>query len=104
MGIHNAGGRFLAKDLDTGMFYDIGLPRSLEKTSQALREKHSNEMPIQQVEDEGIETSVESHTFLIKNIGSSMEESKSAAEESATEAPPSSSKSAGSSSSTKAPK
>lgn len=32
--IHNAGGRFLAKDLDTGLFYDIGLPRSLEKTSQ----------------------------------------------------------------------
>ena len=32
-------GRFLAKDLDTGLWYDIGLPRSLEKTSQALREK-----------------------------------------------------------------
>lgn len=32
--IHSTGGRFLAKDLDTGMFYDIGLPRSLEKTSQ----------------------------------------------------------------------
>ncbi len=32
--IHTTGGRFLAKDLDTGMFYDIGLPRSLEKTSQ----------------------------------------------------------------------
>ena len=36
-------GRFLAKDLDTGLWYDIGLPRSLEKTSQALREKNSNE-------------------------------------------------------------
>ena len=32
--IHKTDGRFLAKDLDTGMFYDIGLPRSLEKTSQ----------------------------------------------------------------------
>lgn len=32
--IHNTNGRFLAKDLDTGLFYDIGLPRSLEKTSQ----------------------------------------------------------------------
>jgi hypothetical protein len=32
--IHKTGGRFLAKDLDTGLFYDIGLPRSLEKTSQ----------------------------------------------------------------------
>ena len=32
--IHSTGGRFLAKDLDTGLFYDIGLPRSLEKTSQ----------------------------------------------------------------------
>ena len=30
----NPPGRFLAKDLDTGLFYDIGLPRSLEKTSQ----------------------------------------------------------------------
>jgi hypothetical protein len=29
----NPPGRFLAKDLDTGLFYDIGLPRSLEKTS-----------------------------------------------------------------------
>ena len=32
--IRKTGGRFLAKDLDTGLFYDIGLPRSLEKTSQ----------------------------------------------------------------------
>ena len=32
--IHSTDGRFLAKDLDTGLFYDIGLPRSLEKTSQ----------------------------------------------------------------------
>jgi hypothetical protein len=32
--IHNTNGRFLSKDLDTGLFYDIGLPRSLEKTSQ----------------------------------------------------------------------
>lgn len=38
-------GRFLAKDSDTGMWYDIGLPRSLEKTSQALREKNSNDLP-----------------------------------------------------------
>jgi len=66
--IHNTGGRYLAKDLDTSMFYDIGLPRSLEKTSQALREKHSNEMPVQPVEDEGIETSVESYHSTIKDI------------------------------------
>eukprot|EP00542_Grammatophora_oceanica_P022939 CAMPEP_0194033110 /NCGR_PEP_ID=MMETSP0009_2-20130614/5899_1 /TAXON_ID=210454 /ORGANISM="Grammatophora oceanica, Strain CCMP 410" /LENGTH=511 /DNA_ID=CAMNT_0038673731 /DNA_START=373 /DNA_END=1908 /DNA_ORIENTATION=+ len=32
-------GRFLQKDTKTGMWFDIGLPRSLEKTSQALREK-----------------------------------------------------------------
>jgi len=32
--IHNTGGRFVAKDLDTSLYYDIGLPRSLEKTSQ----------------------------------------------------------------------
>ena len=32
--IRNTGGRFLAKDAETGLFYDIGLPRSLEKTSQ----------------------------------------------------------------------
>jgi hypothetical protein len=38
-------GRFLSKDLDTGSWYDIGLPRSLEKTSQALREKNSNDVP-----------------------------------------------------------
>ena len=32
--IHSTGGRFIAKDNSTGFFYDIGLPRSLEKTSQ----------------------------------------------------------------------
>mmetsp|Transcript_3080 Transcript_3080/g.4405 ORF Transcript_3080/g.4405 Transcript_3080/m.4405 type:complete len:722 (+) Transcript_3080:236-2401(+) len=32
-------GRFLQKDAETGLWFDIGLPRSLEKTSQALREK-----------------------------------------------------------------
>ena len=39
--IHNQGppGRFLQKDSVTGLWFDIGLPRSLEKTSQALREK-----------------------------------------------------------------
>eukprot|EP00533_Pseudo-nitzschia_delicatissima_P007919 CAMPEP_0116079252 /NCGR_PEP_ID=MMETSP0327-20121206/1044_1 /TAXON_ID=44447 /ORGANISM="Pseudo-nitzschia delicatissima, Strain B596" /LENGTH=666 /DNA_ID=CAMNT_0003569867 /DNA_START=342 /DNA_END=2342 /DNA_ORIENTATION=- len=86
--IHSTGGRFLAKDLDTGMFYDIGLPRSLEKTSQALREKHSNEMPVAQPsgEDEGIETSVESHKELIKKENTtSKDETKGAATE---EAPP----------------
>ena len=31
--------RFLGRDTNTGLWYDIGLPRSLEKTSQALREK-----------------------------------------------------------------
>jgi hypothetical protein len=44
-------GRFLAKDLDTGLWYDIGVPRSLEKTSQALREKNSNDMPSNQGPD-----------------------------------------------------
>jgi hypothetical protein len=44
-------GRFLAKDLDTGLWYNIGVPRSLEKTSQALREKNSNDMPSNQGPD-----------------------------------------------------
>eukprot|EP00531_Pseudo-nitzschia_arenysensis_P009513 CAMPEP_0116147320 /NCGR_PEP_ID=MMETSP0329-20121206/17690_1 /TAXON_ID=697910 /ORGANISM="Pseudo-nitzschia arenysensis, Strain B593" /LENGTH=705 /DNA_ID=CAMNT_0003643237 /DNA_START=150 /DNA_END=2267 /DNA_ORIENTATION=+ len=93
--IHNTGGRFLAKDLDTGMFYDIGLPRSLEKTSQALREKHSNEMPAQQQqqqpEDEGIETSVESHNSVVKNSkdNGSSDGSKAASEETSPDATPS---------------
>eukprot|EP00980_Cylindrotheca_fusiformis_P021476 scaffold8353_cov138-Cylindrotheca_fusiformis.AAC.7 len=38
-------GRFLARDSQTGTWYDIGLPRSLEKTSQALRERNSNDIP-----------------------------------------------------------
>ena len=46
-------GRFLSKDLDTGRWYDIGLPRSLEKTSQALREKNSNDYQ----SDQGTEVS-----------------------------------------------
>ena len=55
-------GRFLAKDQDTGLWYDIGLPRSLEKTSQALREKNSNEYP----PEEGTEVSdVLSDTSLL---------------------------------------
>jgi hypothetical protein len=41
--IHDAPGRFLARDGTTGEWYDIGLPRSLEKTSQALREKSSTD-------------------------------------------------------------
>ncbi|KAL3921791.1 MAG: hypothetical protein SGILL_002560 [Bacillariaceae sp.] len=57
-------GRFLAKDSDTGLYYDIGLPRSLEKTSQALREKNSNEMPKEQ-QEEGIEASVESFKSIV---------------------------------------
>lgn len=65
--IHNTNGRFLAKDLDTGLFYDIGLPRSLEKTSQALREKNSNEMPAHLIEGEGIETCVESYQSVVNN-------------------------------------
>jgi hypothetical protein len=42
--IHGADppGRFLARDAQTGWWCDIGLPRSLEKTSQALREKSSS--------------------------------------------------------------
>lgn len=35
----NPPGRFLLRDLETGRWYDIGKNRSLEKTSQALREK-----------------------------------------------------------------
>lgn len=35
------GGRFLQRDVETGLWFDIGRPRSLEKTSQALREKPS---------------------------------------------------------------
>ena len=52
----NPPGRFLAKDLDTGLWYDIGLPRSLEKTSQALREKNSNDVPVNQqaISDESL--------------------------------------------------
>jgi hypothetical protein len=39
--IHGADppGRFRARDMQTGYWCDIGLPRSLEKTSQALRER-----------------------------------------------------------------
>jgi hypothetical protein len=42
--IHGADppGRFRARDMQTGYWCDIGLPRSLEKTSQALREKPSS--------------------------------------------------------------
>jgi hypothetical protein len=40
--IHNTKGRFLSKDLDTGLFYDIGLPRSLEKTSQGNENTNTN--------------------------------------------------------------
>ena len=32
-------GRFVARDTDTGLWHDIGMPRSLEKVSQALRDK-----------------------------------------------------------------
>mmetsp|Transcript_15671 Transcript_15671/g.27226 ORF Transcript_15671/g.27226 Transcript_15671/m.27226 type:complete len:677 (+) Transcript_15671:229-2259(+) len=69
----NPPGRFLAKDLDTGLFYDIGLPRSLEKTSQALREKNSNEMTAQ-TEGEGIEASVESYQSVAKDTSSQRED------------------------------
>lgn len=37
--IHGSGGRFLAKDTASGCWYDVGVSRSVEKTSQALREK-----------------------------------------------------------------
>jgi hypothetical protein len=63
--ITSSGGRFLARETDSSYFYDIGLPRSLEKTSQALREKNSNELPLEQ-EGEGIETSVESFQSVVK--------------------------------------
>jgi hypothetical protein len=43
--IHSAGGLFLAKDPVTGLWNDIGMPRSLEKASQALREKGTNYTP-----------------------------------------------------------
>lgn len=36
-------GRFLQKDQESGTWFDIGVPRSLEKTSQALREKTAAE-------------------------------------------------------------
>jgi len=45
VGRTNPPGRFLAKDSASGLWYDIGVPRSLEKTSQALREKNSNDVP-----------------------------------------------------------
>lgn len=38
----NPAGRFLQKDPVTGLWFDIGRPRALEKTSQALREKASS--------------------------------------------------------------
>ena len=38
----NLPGRFLQKDAGTGLWFDIGRPRALEKTSQALREKSSS--------------------------------------------------------------
>lgn len=43
--VHNQDppGRFLQKDANTGMWFDIGIPRSLEKTSQALREKTASD-------------------------------------------------------------
>mmetsp|Transcript_2068 Transcript_2068/g.2981 ORF Transcript_2068/g.2981 Transcript_2068/m.2981 type:complete len:746 (+) Transcript_2068:143-2380(+) len=34
-------GRFLQKSAETGLWFDIGRSRALEKTSQALREKHT---------------------------------------------------------------
>ncbi|CAJ1958000.1 unnamed protein product [Cylindrotheca closterium] len=45
VGRTNPPGRFLAKDSASGLWYNIGVPRSLEKTSQALREKNSNDLP-----------------------------------------------------------
>eukprot|EP00537_Pseudo-nitzschia_pungens_P007734 CAMPEP_0172366466 /NCGR_PEP_ID=MMETSP1060-20121228/15428_1 /TAXON_ID=37318 /ORGANISM="Pseudo-nitzschia pungens, Strain cf. cingulata" /LENGTH=717 /DNA_ID=CAMNT_0013090331 /DNA_START=184 /DNA_END=2337 /DNA_ORIENTATION=- len=101
--IHSTGGKFLAKDMDTGLFYDIGLPRSLEKTSQALREKNSNEMPFQSTEGEGIETSVESHNEVIQNENkTSTNGSKQTAGESTVGTSPSASKNS-KNSNTKAP-
>ncbi len=43
--VHNTNppGRFLSRDIKTGLWYDIGLQRSLEKTSQALREKSAGD-------------------------------------------------------------
>lgn len=42
-------GRFISRDTmsNDGLWYDIGLPRSLEKTSQALREKSAAEKLLQ---------------------------------------------------------
>lgn len=37
--ITSTGGRFLLKDVETALWYDIGSARSFEKTAQALREK-----------------------------------------------------------------
>jgi hypothetical protein len=46
--VHNQdpSGRFMQKDASTGTWFDIGLPRSLEKTSQALREKTATDKPV----------------------------------------------------------
>ena len=81
-------GRFLAKDSDTGLYYDIGLPRSLEKTSQALREKNSNESPKEP--EEGIETSVESFQSVVNQgkDGETTTETQQNAGESPESAPP----------------
>eukprot|EP00934_Nitzschia_sp_Nitz4_P003805 Nitzschia sp. Nitz4//scaffold234_size30613//14124//16094//NITZ4_007963-RA/size30613-processed-gene-0.21-mRNA-1//-1//CDS//3329543416//3795//frame0 len=72
--VHNTEppGRFLSKDLDTGRWYDIGLPRSLEKTSQALREKNSNESPLDQgtdVSDVLSDASVPASTVTLSDAG-----------------------------------
>jgi len=88
--IHSTNGRFLAKDLDSGLFYDIGLPRSLEKTSQALREKNSNEMPAHLIESEGVETSVESYQSVVDNRESKQDAVESPEGSSASSSPPSS--------------
>lgn len=85
--IHSTNGRFLAKDLDTGLFYDIGLPRSLEKTSQALREKNSNEMPAHLIESEGVETSVESYQSVVDNRESKQDAADSPEGSSASSSP-----------------
>jgi hypothetical protein len=55
-------GRFIARDSASGLWYDVGLPRSLEKTSQALREKSA---PAQ-----GVAEKVACIRYCVNNVAS----------------------------------
>jgi hypothetical protein len=64
-------GRFLGRDTVTGLWYDIGGPRSLEKTSQALREKSS---AITKCSGNGIAPSLHSAPSLDEEAGGGLGE------------------------------